>query len=210
VNGKNKNHLTYSYVMVIGETYTYDTFEYTYPALSYTYDYVSTTATYSTNHYDAVLQGGQKYVASSIAGSKKILVTGGAAILVLPNGMDGAENIIMDHGAGITIYAGGSSVAISGNNVVNPSGYAGNFIVLCDPSVKSFTLNGNGEFTGVLVAPEADLVMNGGGSGIDDFCGSFMVNSVRLNGHYSFHYDEALGKGPSNGRFLITQWDEVK
>ena len=39
-------------------------------------------------------------------------------------------------------------------------------------SVKTFTFNGNGEFIGVLVAPEADMTMNGAGHVNNDFIGS--------------------------------------
>jgi len=206
-DNKNKNRITYSYNEILYRDYTYGVESYTFPTLTYTYDRASTTATYVTNHYDSIVEAGQTCVAYSLPG--KTLIKGANAVLVLPNGMDGAEHIDLDNGASVTLYVGGSSVKINGNEVVNPSGFAGNFIVLCDPAVKSFTLDGNGEFTGVLVAPDADLVMNGGGSGIQDFCGALMCNSLRLNGHFSFHYDEALGKGPSTGRYLITAWDEV-
>ena len=37
------------------------------------------------------------------------------------------------------------------------------FMLECTASVKTFTFNGNGEFIGVLVAPEANMTMNGGG-----------------------------------------------
>jgi hypothetical protein len=92
---------------------------------------------------------------------------------------------------------------------MNAGGFAGNFIVYCAPSVTSFTLNGNGEFTGVLVAPNAAITMNGGGNSAQDFTGALMVNSVRMNGHFNFHYDEALGRMPGNGRALITSWNEI-
>ena len=66
-----------------------------------------------------------------------------------------------------------------------------------------------GQFTGVLVAPSADLTLNGGGNSNEDFCGSLMVNSARFNGHFSFHYDESLLNSASNGRYLATSWNEV-
>ncbi len=112
--------------------------------------------------------------------------------------MTGGENLFFDYtdnlNPGLTIYAGGTSASISGNQYINPSGFAGSLIVYCAPTVTSFTLNGNGQFTGVLVAPNADLAMHGGGNSDQDFCGSLMVNSVGLNGHFKFHWDEALGR----------------
>ena len=104
---------------------------------------------------------------------------------------------------------GGTSSTIGGNGVVNNGGLASNFMLCCAPSVKSFTLNGNGEFIGVLVGPEATLTMNGGGKANNDFVGALMMSSVSLNGHFSFHYDEALVRTPANGRMLVTSWDEI-
>ena len=100
---------------------------------------------------------------------------------------------------------------VGGNGVINQAGYAENFMLECTASVKTFTFNGNGEFIGVLVAPEADMTMNGGGNANNDFIGSLMMNSVGMNGHFSFHYDEALGRmNPiNNARFLIKSWNEI-
>jgi hypothetical protein len=61
----------------------------------------------------------------------------------------------------------------------------------------------------VLYAPQADLKLNGGGNDIIDFIGSLVVNSATLNGHYSFHYDEALKSHNSNARYLVTSWNEI-
>jgi hypothetical protein len=51
--------------------------------------------------------------------------------------------------------------------------------------------------------------MNGAGNSDEDFIGSLMAKSVNMNGHFKFHYDEALGRMPMKGRFLITSWDEI-
>jgi hypothetical protein len=61
----------------------------------------------------------------------------------------------------------------------------------CTERTKNVSIGGNGEFIGVLVATYADLTMSGGGKSKYDFIGSALVNSAKLNGHYSFHYDEA-------------------
>jgi hypothetical protein len=36
-----------------------------------------------------------------------------------------------------------------------------------------------------------------------------MMNSVTMNGHFSFHYDEALARKFPNPRLLITAWNEI-
>jgi hypothetical protein len=51
--------------------------------------------------------------------------------------------------------------------------------------------------------------MNGGGNSNQGFSGALMVGSVTMNGHFNFHYDEALGRMPGNGRVLITSWNEL-
>lgn len=206
-NGSSKKIKDYTYNLITGTTYTYPAFTYTYPCPTYTYDTSQTTVIYTTNYYDNVIYANTTNYAYSLSGST--LIAGPNACLILPNGLSGSENFTIAQGAGVVIYSGGTSVTVSGNQVLNPNGYPGSFIVLCAPTVTSFTLNGNGEFTGVLVAPNADVAMNGGGNSNQDFCGSLMVNSVRMNGHFSFHWDESLAKMRGNGRFLINSWDEI-
>jgi len=130
----------------------------------------------------------------------------------MPDGlkMSGNDSITIATGGGLTSYSGGDSVVIGGNGVFNQTGYAANLMFYGTPSVTSLTLNGNGEFTGVVVAPNANVRLNGGGTGVDDFSGSMLVNSVKMNGHFRFHYDEALSRIPNTGRFLITSWDEIQ
>jgi hypothetical protein len=143
-----------------------------------------------TNIYDYVLHTGGRYVASSLAG-KKVWVEGPAVTLVLPNGLAGTERFIWNQGASLVIYAGGASNLISAGSFINPNPPA-SCLLLCTPEVVTLALAGTGPFQGVVVAPNADAVLGGGGSSIVDFCGSLMLNSLRLNGHYNFHYDESL------------------
>lgn len=200
-------YAVYQYTYATGFSYSYLAPTYTFPEFTFSYVLYETTPVYTTNHYDNVLLSGD-YVASSLSGT---VYVHGKARLVLPNGlsMSGNDAFIIGPNGSVEAYAAGTSVTVGGNGVINPSGFAGNFILYCTPSVTSFTLNGNGEFTGVLVAPNAELNLNGGGNSDQDFIGCLMVDTVRLNGHFKFHYDEALGRMPANGRFLITSWDEI-
>ncbi len=207
------NYPTYTYTYPSSFSYSYAGYTYTYPNYTYTYGTFLTNTTYMTNTYDNVLYSGNDYVSSALTGST--IVMGPNVTLVLPNGLSGAENITWNYtdniNAGLTIYAGGTSASISGNQYINPSGFAGSLLIYCAPTVTSFTLNGNGQFTGVLVAPNADLKMNGGGNSNQDFSGSLMVNSVTMNGHFSFHWDEALANlnSPNGARYLIQSWNEI-
>ena len=188
--------------------YTWRTYTYTWPLYSFTYARYATNTVYHTNTYDHVLNSGDYYTTSGLSGSTIVL---GNARLVLPNGlsMSGNDMLTIAGDARLQMYCGGTSSTIGGNGVVNNGGLASNFMLCCAPSVKSFTLNGNGEFIGVLVGPEATLTMNGGGKANNDFVGALMMSSVSLNGHFSFHYDEALVRTPANGRMLVTSWDEI-
>lgn len=167
------------------------------------------TTYYMTNYYDNVLVAGD-YYATSLSGKTLIL---GEARLVLPNGlnMSGGDSITIGSAGKLQLYVGGTSCAISGNAVINEAGvgYPANLIVYCAPTVTSLALNGNGEFSGVLVAPSVDVQMNGGGSSDRDFSGCLIANTITMNGHFKFHYDEVLGRLAANGRFLITSWHEV-
>ena len=158
---------------------------------SYTYAIYTTNAIHTTNLYDHVINSGDYYTTANLSGSTIVM---GDARLVLPNGlsMSGNDQITIATGGSLMMFCGGTHCTIGGNGVINQSGYAENFILECTPSVTTLTFNGNGEFIGVLLAPEADMTMNGGGKASNDFIGSLMMNSVRINGYFWFHYDESL------------------
>lgn len=187
------------------KTYTY----YKITGTNYSYYLYTTNAIYSTNTYDHVIREGDYYTADDLHGSTVVL---GNAQLVLPNGlsMSGSDQITIAPGGSLKMFVDGSQTTVGGNGIINQSGYAWNFMMQCTPNVKDFTFNGNGEFIGVLVAPEANMIMNGGGHVDNDFIGSLMMNSVGMNGHFSFHYDEALSRRFPNPRLLITAWNEIK
>lgn len=189
---------------IIEKTYTYNQIVGT----NYTYAVWHTNAVYHTNTYEHVLRDGDYYTADALHGSTIVL---GEAQLVMPNGlsMSGSDQITIAPGGSLKMFVDGSEVTIGGNGIINESGYAWNFMMECTPNVKNFSFNGNGEFIGVLIAPEADMTMNGAGHVNNDFIGSLIMNSVTMNGHFSFHYDEALARKFPNPRLLITSWNEI-
>jgi hypothetical protein len=206
ITGYTYNYPTTSYSYPT-YTYTYPTYTYNIPTYSYTYNQYTTNTVITTNYYDYILNTGD-YYATSLSGKTMVL---GTARLVLPNGlnMGSTDTFTIGQNGSICVYSGGTSCTVYGNGVINQPGYAANFILYCANSVTSFALNGNAGITGVVIAPNVDLRMNGGGNNIIDFIGCLMVNSATMNGHYHFHYDEALNKILGNGRYLITSWDEV-
>ena len=72
------------------------------------------------------------------------------------------------------------------------------------------TWSGNASYIGTVYAPEAQFTLNGGGAGsTSDYQGSCIVNSVVMNGHFNFHYDENLKRtGPVSG-YTVSYWKEL-
>ena len=59
--------------------------------------------------------------------------------------------------------------------------------------------------------PRAQTSIGQGGGGMSpyDFVGASVNNTVTMNGHFKFHYDEALGKSRWSRGYVITSWDEI-
>jgi hypothetical protein len=199
----------YRYNKIIGRTFTYP---------SYTYTYSTTTtnmAVTSVGDYDYVFVGTsateapRKFFLSSMP-SGDALIMGNVQLVVAGNvTISGTDSWRIATDGKLEMWAGGTSVNLNGNGVMNDNGYAMNFMLWCTDDVTSMSLNGNGEFTGVLVAPNADLKLNGGGYSVTDFVGALITKTVTMNGNFDFHYDEALEGYRNNGRFTLEAWDEI-
>jgi len=171
---------------------------------------------YNATLYDYVLTSGNYQVSSvSWSSNKKMVVTGNATLYVTSSSstafsMSGANSIEIAPGASLKLYVSASTASLGGNGVINDSGNASNFAYYGLPSNTNLSLSGNAAFTGTIYAPSAAFTMNGGGtSSTNDFTGASITKTVRFNGHYNFHYDEALGKyGPPRG-YVVTSWNEM-
>jgi Tfp pilus assembly protein PilX len=204
-------------VEVVGKRYRYNQITgatYTYPTYTYTYSYTTTNLVTSTKSYTYVLNGNpvtsapRRYYVSSLSGS--VLVRGNVQLVVGGNiALTGQDVFEVASDGQVEMWVGGNDVKFAGNGVANRTGYAQNFLLWGTDNLRDFSLNGNGEFTGVLVVPNAAVRLNGGGNSVQDFIGAIIADTITLNGHFKFHYDEALKNYRNNGRFLITRWDEV-
>ena len=161
-------------------------------------------------NYNYVLSGGDYELSSlSMSGKKAMIVTGDSRLYVSSSfSMSGKSKILVDPSAKLELYIGGSSASLGGNGIINVNN-ATNVFVYGLPSLTSMSMSGNGEFIGVIYAPNADLSLNGGGSGDNDFIGAGVFNTVTMNGHFKFHYDEFLGTLDGGGDFTITSWNEL-
>lgn len=113
--------------------------------------------------------------------------------------------IIVAPGASLKLYCAGLYARL---NEVNTGGNAFSFQYYGLPSNQTLTWGGNDEYVGTIYAPQANLFMGGGGTLPYDYQGSCVVNSITLNGIFSFHFDENLKRrGPVSG-FVVTKWEE--
>jgi hypothetical protein len=98
-------------------------------------------------------------------------------------------------GASLNLYVGGSGY-IGGNGVVN-DGRPKDAMYYGMPSSTNLGYSGNGTFVGCIYAPNADFILNGVGNNVDDFVGASVTRTVRMQGHFNFHFDESLKRiGP--------------
>lgn len=141
----------------------------------------------STNYYDNVICG--NYFTTNPLGNAVVTCP---SVLVLPQGYSIA-NLTIASGASLTVYVGGtSSVTIAANQFVNLSALPSDFVMYCTSDVTSLSFSGNAQFIGVLIAPTANATFDGSGNNSVDISGAIMANSIILNGHFDFHFDEAL------------------
>jgi hypothetical protein len=112
-------------------------------------------------------------------------------------------------GAGkLSIYMDGPIFDLSGGELVD-GGNAANFSYYGTTNNTQISFGGNAAFTGTMYAPEADIKLGGGGNADYDIVGSIIGNTITLNGHFHFHFDEnLLAAGPSRG-FVATSWREL-
>ena len=120
--------------------------------------------------------------------------------------MQGKASIAIAPGASLELYVGGARTSIT---TLNNAGNCANFSYFGLPANKSIDLSGNDVFLGCIYAPSADLTLSGGGNNSLDYQGAIAVNTIGMNGHFNFHFDENLKrKGPTRG-YQIISWTEI-
>jgi hypothetical protein len=141
---------------------------------------------------------------SSNSSNKTMLVTGNATLYV--QGIlfvSGSGYIKIQHGASLTLYAGGNATTISGGGVINETGQPANLTYYGLPNNQTISISGSADFIGTINAPQAALINTGTGN----IFGAAIVKSYSSSGGGSFHYDECLGKP---GTYLtMTGWQEL-
>ena len=181
------------------------TTNYAYPTFTATTTTTTTNTTSAATYYDFILDQNVNYQIGTLNGS---VYVNAKAVLYVTTSLN-ISSMTINSGKTLNLYASVPSVSLSGNNSANSDGTADSFSFWGLPACTSITFSGNAGFTGSIYAPNANLTLNGGGNNTTDFIGASVTRTVRMNGHFNFHYDEALGKiGPSRG-FVVTSWNEM-
>jgi len=156
--------------------------------------------------YQVVYNVGGDYTINNLNSS--IYVGPGANVRLLLTGNASPQYIQVATGGSLTIYMTGSSFTLSGSSSLD-GGVASALSYYGLPSNTSVILSGNASFTGTIYAPEADISIGGGGSNTYDFVGAIVARSAKVNGHFNFHFDEALWKNGPMRPYVPNSWAEL-
>jgi len=118
------------------------------------------------------------------------------------------DGIHIAYGANVKFYMNSASFSVAGNGIVNENGNAASFYYFGLPVNTSVNFGGNAGFTGGIYAPEAAFSLGGGGNNTYDFVGASVTKSVKMNGHFNFHYDENLRRNGFGRGYIPTNWKE--
>ena len=174
-----------------------------------------------TNTYNFVLGNGRYEVIGSMGLTGNVLVRGNA-VLYVPYGtplcFSGSQTIVIAPGATLRLFVGSQTATWTGQagidnqNVSNPVTHdvgALHYQYYGLPTNEYLYMQGNADLTGVVYAPDTNLYLGGSGKDEYDLVGSVVTQTVTMNGHMNFHYDEALTDwGPDLG-YVVTAWNEI-
>jgi len=161
-----------------------------------------------TNYTWVLGNGNYKALCEAKFGTGDTILVEGSAVLYVTGDflMQGNSSIVIAAGANLQLYVGGSSTVIG---TLNNAGNCATFTYFGLPSNTSVSLAGNDVFLGSIYAPSADLTMSGGGKNTLDYQGACAVQTIGMNGHFNFHFDENLKRnGPVRG-YQISSWKEI-
>lgn len=129
----------------------------------------------------------------SVTSSRTIYVAGDATVYVTGN-FSCAGKIVIAPGAKLKLFVGGATTALG--QVLATDGHL-SFQYYGLPANTAISWTGNDEYTAVIYAPGAVVLLGSGGAADHDFQGACVAQSVTVNGHFNIHFDENLKRvGP--------------
>jgi hypothetical protein len=158
-------------------------------------------------NYAYVLDNGNYQLGNmSLAGQNKVMVTGRAVLYLTGSlNMSGQSAFIIAPGASLKLYVAGATGSLSGQGVMNGTGFATNFVYYGMTNNTRVDLSGGSGFTGIIYAPRAALNVSGGSV----IYGATISDTVKASGGFNFHYDESLASYANGGNFIVTSWNEM-
>jgi hypothetical protein len=138
----------------------------------------------------------------AISGSKTVTGPGNfSATSIDESGNSSVDFKTASPNGAVVIYVSGS-ITFSGNGALNNDSLKPtNVLIMCTgPSGQSVTLNGNGNAYFTLYCPQADITVDGGGSG-GQIWGSIVGNKITGHGSHAvdIHYDKEDANMTSDG-----------
>jgi len=152
------------------------------------------------------------YSIGQLSGS--IFIDAPYTVIYCTNGISysGQVQFTVNTNCDVTIYTTGG-ISVSGKATIdNGTDYAKSFSIY---DVAGYTncplsFSGNGIGSGYLYVPSNSSTFAGGGSSSYGFVGCLFCNSISINGHYTFHFDEVFNKTSAADQYLPTLWQEVQ
>jgi len=161
----------------------------------------------------------------NMSGNFKNLNINGEVIIILDDPalagdgnltMSGQAKMTLDSNFGKATFYIYNDITIAGNGIANETTQPTNLVIYGTRTSSSSTgssqdvvIGGNGNFTGVIYAPNADLTLNGGGMN-GGISGAVIANDIAVNGNVDFHYDEQLESFLGNtGGIQLKEWHEI-
>lgn len=179
---------------------------YTYPVFSYSTTSIATNTTVTTTYYDVLITQPGNYQLANLSGS--VYVSANATLYVTTT-LSINRLVIVPPNGKLALYCSAPDAALAGNDTANSSGRAYDFSFWGLPACTNLSFSGNADFTGTIYAPSAHFRLNGSGSDTIDFIGASITKSAVMNGHFNFHYDEALRNIGAIRGFIVQSWAEL-
>jgi hypothetical protein len=112
--------------------------------------------------------------------------------------------------ASLNIYTNGN-VNITGGGIINPNIDSKSFMLWGTNATaeKTIKVAGNGQFTGVVYAPNANVTVKGGGTN-GTVVGAVVGKTVEFNGTTQFFYDEELSELTIGNPYGAAKWKELQ